>query len=89
MARAKPTSKDKIAVTVDGKRTLFKIGDHLKFSEKDVMRVVTKISIDSDGCIAYLLTYLHDDVLTSQWMTENDFRMMCILDQAPSVIGFE
>lgn len=57
---------DKIAVSVNGKRTKFKVGDFVKFNENDVMRCITKISIDSDGCVSYLMMFLHNNEMMSQ-----------------------
>lgn len=86
--KKKRTEYDKIAVSVNGKRTLFQIGDHLKFHDGDTRRCVTKISVDSDGCVSYLLTFLDDNVLASQWMTENDFNVLASLGEEAKTIGF-
>lgn len=71
------TKKDsefkKISISVNGRRTKYRIGDHLRFAEDDDnVKCVTKISVDSDGCVSYLLTFFKGDSFTSQWMTEND-----------------
>lgn len=87
MARKK--TFDRISVSVDGKRTMFKVGDFIKFNENDIMRCITKISIDSDGCVSYLMTFLHDNEMISQWFTESDFRIMAGLEEKPTVIGFK
>lgn len=55
----------RIRISVNGKPTKFKIGDYIKFNEKDVNRCITQISIDSDGCINYLVSYLDDKNMTS------------------------
>jgi hypothetical protein len=80
---------DKIAVSVNGKRTAFKIGDYVKFFEGDTLRCITRITIDSDGCVSYMMTFVNDGSLVSQWITENDFKIMASLDEAPTEIGFK
>lgn len=80
---------DKITVSVNGKRTIFKIGDYVKFYEGDTLRCITRISVDSDGCVSYLMTFVHDGSLISQWFTENDFKIMANLDEEPNIIGFK
>ena len=85
----KKGSFDKIAVSVNGKRTIFKIGDYVKFFEGDTLRCITRISVDSDGCISYLMTFVHEGSLVSQWFTENDFHIMASLDEEPTEIGFK
>ena len=89
MTRNKNTDFDKISVSVNGKKTKFKIGDHIKFNESDVLRCITAISVDSDGCVTYQLSFLNDKVLTSQYMSENDFLIMESMNQKPKVIGFK
>jgi len=80
---------EKIKISVDGNETKFSIGDHIRLNEDDVKRCVTKISVDSDGCVSYLLTYISPDKeITSQWFTENDFRVMESLEET-KVMGFK
>lgn len=79
---------DKIRVSVNGKQTKFKIGDHIKFNENDVERIITQILVDSDGRIQYLVSFLDGKSMSSMWMSENDFRIMESLHGRPKVIGF-
>lgn len=88
MAKKRKMDDERITVSVNGRKVLLKIGDHIKFNDGDVRRCVTQITVDSDGCVSYLLTFLNDNVLTSQWFTENDFRMMSLLQDNPKTIGF-
>jgi len=79
---------DKIRVSVNGKPTKFKIGDYIKFNENDISRIITQISVDSDGCIQYLVSFLDGKAMTSMWMSENDIRIMESLHGKPKIIGF-
>ena len=79
---------DQIRVSVNGKRTKFKIGDHIKFNENDSERIITQISVDSDGRIQYLVAFLDGKSMSSMWLSENDFRIMESLHKKPKVIGF-
>lgn len=79
---------DQIRVSVNGKRTKFKIGDHIKFNENDSERIITQISVDSDGRIQYLVAFLDGKSMSSMWLSENDFRIMERLHKKPKVIGF-
>jgi len=80
----------KIRISVDGNDTKFQIGDHIRLHDDDVKRCVTKVSVDSDGCVSYLLTFINTDKeITSQWFTENDFRVMESLEEETRVMGFK
>ena len=75
-------------VSVDGKSTKFKIGDSIQLGDKDPPKVVTAIKVDSDGCIAYLLTYVKDGAFATQWMTENDMNIFESIGTRHYKIGF-
>ena len=79
---------DKIRVSVNGKPTKFRIGDHIRLNKHDMVRCVTQISVDSDGCVQYLLSFLNDGVVSSQWFNENDFEIFGSVDERVKNIGF-
>ena len=85
--KAKP-QRTGICVSVNGRPTRFKIGDHIKFFERDKLRCITRISIDSSGSATYMLTYMGEDGLESQWLGEDEFILMGSLAERSDEIGF-
>lgn len=80
----------RIEIKVNGKKTPLTIGDRVFFGPEDKeVRYVVSLKIDETGCIMYLVEWVTNMEIKTQWVSNTELKIFNDINRKKrSTIGF-